>query len=116
MTEHFFHACPDLARDGDAALATFKGSLRTENAALGWIADVANAMKHVRPHSGRIGYGDVEVLATNECGVMRAGWPLGGEEVVVGAEREWLLRELVKEAMRSWRGRLGVPATGNAPT
>lgn len=119
MTEHYFHAHPDLARSGDAALASLKCTLRRENAAVGWIADVANATKHVlRPaaRGNRVGYGDVETLATSRFGVMRMGWPLGGEEVVVGPEREWLLRHLVEEAMRFWRGKLNLVAAGSAPT
>lgn len=117
MTEHFLHARPDLARGGDAALMGLKGALCRENAAIGWIADVANATKHVlRPaaRGNRVGYGDVEPVVTSRFGVMRMGWPLGGEEVVVGPEREWLLRELVEEAMRFWRARLGLVSAGEA--
>lgn len=119
MTEHYFHAHADLAVGGEAALGKLKSNLRRENAALGWIADVANATKHVlRPASrgNRVGYRDVEVIATNECGVARVGWPLDGEEVVVGPEREWLLRELVEEAMRFWRARLPLAPLAETPT
>lgn len=119
MTEHHFHAQPDLAAGGEGALKKLKGDLRRENAALGWIADVANATKHVlRPASrgNRVGYRDVEVIATNECGVARIGWPLHGEEVVVGPEREWLLSELVEEAMRFWRARLTLASQAEVQT
>ena len=47
MTEHYFHARPALAAGGEAALKKLKGALRDENKILGWIADVANATKHV---------------------------------------------------------------------
>lgn len=108
MTEHYFHACPDLARDGDAALANLKGALRRENAAIGWIADVANATKHVHRHRpDRLGYSDVSVVRTGVMGTMRVGWPMGhGQEVVVGPNAEWRLVTLLEEALRFWRVRL----------
>lgn len=118
MTEHYFHASSDLAQGGKPRLTALKGELRRENAAIGWIADVANATKHVeRPEKrgNRIGYGDVATLVTNQCGVIRAGWPLGGKEVVVGSECEWLLSELVGETMRFWRGKLNLVAPGDVP-
>ena len=107
MTEHFFHARPELAAVGKAP---FKASLREENWSIGAILDVANATKHVigDENRGKWGYRDVAPYQLNSFGIMRAGWPLGGDEVLVGPDRAWRLSDLIKCAMTFWRQKLGV--------
>lgn len=113
MTEHFFHARPDIAAAG-TNLATFKGHIRNHtrggNAAVGWVADVANATKHVHSRGSRPGYNQINTMQMNQAGVMRAGWPLGGDEVLVGdlPAPPWRLSELIEETLKFWRARLGL--------
>lgn len=115
MTEHYFRARPEHTAAGQRAcdaLSAFKGKVRAENKALGWIADVANATKHVvrygKPDALKIGYGDVRTEEMGRAGVLRAGWPIAGEEVLVGADREWRLSVLIEAAMKFWRSELNL--------
>jgi hypothetical protein len=107
MTEHYFHA-----RLASTALTKnkFKGELRKDNWTIGAIADVANATKHVLGDVQRAkwGYKDIDVNELNGTGIMRAGWPLGGREVLVGLDRAWRLSELLQVAMRFWQAKLGI--------
>ena len=105
LTEHFFHARPDLVVVGSAE---FKARIRKENWAVGAIADVANATRHVLgdKRRGKWGYGDVSTHQLNACGIMRAGWPLGGQEVLVGPDCAWRLPELIECTMTFWRQKL----------
>lgn len=107
LTEHFFHARPDLAALGRA---TFKANIRKENWAVGAVADLANATKHVLGGEGRSkwGYDDISTHQLNDCGILRAGWPLGGHEVLVGPDHAWRLGELIECAMTFWRQKLGL--------
>ena len=106
MAEHFFHARPDLSAIGRAS---FKARLRSENWAVGAIADVANATKHVvgAKDRGKWGYNDLQSMEMGQCGVLRCGWPINGEEVLVGPEHEWRLSQLIECAIDFWRGKLG---------
>ena len=109
MAEHYFHARPNLPL---GKLAEFKPAIRTENKAVSWIADVANATRHVhrRDKPSRIGYGDMQPLETGQVGVLRAGWPIGGEEVLVGHDHEWRLSTLIETTMTFWRAKLHLPS------
>ena len=111
MTEHYFHARLDHAY---GKKNEFKGAIRKENRAVGWIADAANATRHVlRPdESSGIGYGDMQRLEIGLVGVLRAGWPIGGEEVLVGREHEWRLSTLIEDALSFWQGKLHLPNAG----
>ena len=103
LTEHYFQARPDLAT---MSRENLKGSLRKESRAVGTIADVANATKHVlgdHPR-GKVGYEDVDSQQLNVAGIMQAGWPLG-REVLVGPDR---LSDLLERAMYFWRNKLGL--------
>jgi hypothetical protein len=106
MTEHYTHA---RLGGGEHAKA-FKSATRAENKAVGWISDVANATRHVIRSTKfeAIGYGDIETLEMGQCGVLRCGWPINGEEVLVGPEHQWRLSELIDCTMDFWRGKLGV--------
>jgi hypothetical protein len=80
MTEHFFLARPALLGSDRKALDTFKEKIRqppTGNGAVGLIADVANATKHVvrvpRGASVRPGFEDVRVANIGAVGIMRVG-------------------------------------------
>ncbi len=107
MTEHFFYARVGSSKK---ACGAFKSSVRGENWAVGAIADVANATKHVLRHEKKWGYDDVSTHRLNVFGIMRAGWPLGGREVLVGPDRAWRLPELIECAMNFWRDKLGLSA------
>lgn len=117
ITEHYFQSRPELVGVNQRprqALEAFKVAIHEENGAVGWIADVANATKHVvrdgKRGAAKIRYGDVRAIATGQCGVMRCGWPLGeGEEIVVGSNLEWRLSTLIEAAMDFWRAKLGLP-------
>ena len=109
MTEHYFHARldPMLERVED-----FKSAISSENRAVEWITDVANGTKHVvrKKKLNKIGYADVQRKETGLVGILRAGWPIGGEEVLVGRNHEWRLSNLIETAMTFWRGKLGLPS------
>ena len=107
MTEHFFHARPELCAVGRAA---FKARVRSENWAVGAIADVANATKHVAGATdrGKWGYSDLQAMEMGQCGVLRCGWPINGEEVLVGPDRAWRLSELIECTILFWRQKLGL--------
>ena len=109
MTEHFFHARLNLIATDRAS---FKASIRRENWAVGAIADVANATKHVvgAKDRGKWGYNDLQAMEMGQCGILRCGWPINGEEVLVGADHEWRLSELVECVMDFWREKLGLDA------
>jgi hypothetical protein len=107
MTEHFFHARPELYAVSRAA---FKARVRSENWAVGAIADVANATKHVAGATdrGKWGYSDLQAMETGQCGVLRCGWPINGEEVLVGPDRAWRLSELIECTILFWQRKLGL--------
>ncbi len=84
------------------------------------IADVANATKHVvrvpRGASVRPGFEDVRVEEMGRVGFLRADRPIGGEEVLVGADMEWRLSVLIETAMAFWREKVGLwPEPPRAP-
>lgn len=56
MTVDYHHAHPT------GSVSSFKSMLRAENAAVGFIADIANATKHVERTKTRLGYEDVQAL------------------------------------------------------
>jgi len=116
MTEHYFHARPELASIGKAE---FKAKVRNENWAVGAIADVANATKHVLGdmQRGKWGYDDVNTHQLSAFGILRAGWPLGGHEVLIGPDRAWRLSTLLDAAMTFWQAKLGTlpPSSGRSP-
>ena len=107
MTEHFFHARPVL---NALSRASFKTTIRNENWAVGAIADVANATKHVvgAKERGKWSYNDLQAMEIGQCGVLRCGWPINGEEVLVGSDHEWRLSELIECVMEFWRTKLGL--------
>lgn len=107
MTEHFFQARSDLSA---VDRASFKARVRSENWAVGAITDVANATKHVVGAKDRSkwGYNDLQAMEMGQCGVLRFGWPINGEEVLVGPDRAWRLSELIECAMVFWRQKLGL--------
>lgn len=107
LTEHYIHA--RLGGSEDARKA-FKLSVRQENKAVGWIADVANATRHVvRPSKfDAIGYRDIQSMEMGRCGILRCGWPINGQEVLVGPDHEWRLSDLIKCAVGFWREKLGI--------
>lgn len=115
MTEHYFHARPALA---GAGLAAFKAAIRKDNQAVGWIADVANATKHVRRHgrqgTSRLGYGDVRSEEMGQCDMIQADWPIEGEEVLVGPDWDWRLSDLIEATMAFWQGKVGGVGSGEA--
>lgn len=107
MTEHYFHAHPEIGGlKGD-----YKGPLRDPaqggNFAVGLIADVSNGTKHVTVSHGRIGYNQTQTHEMGAAGTLRAGWPIGGQEVLVGFNREWRLSQLIESALDFWRQKLG---------
>lgn len=108
MTEHFFHVRIDGKKsDFDA----FKLDSYNANGAVEWNAGVANATRHfkrLRKHRA-IGLGEVQAMEMGRCGVLRTGWPIGGEEVLVGTGCEWRLSALIECAMEFWRDELGLP-------
>jgi hypothetical protein len=71
---------------------------------------VANAAKHVfgDEDRGKLGYCDVATHQLNDLSAMRLGWPLGGQEVLVGLDRAWRLPEVIESAMKFWRRKLGL--------
>ena len=108
MTEHFFPARPELTAAG-VTLARFKGDIRDHtkpggNTAVGLVADVATATKHVHSRDGRPGYAQVNSMEMGVCGVLKCGWPIRGEEVLVGdlPSPPWRLLELIECAMGFW--------------
>jgi hypothetical protein len=107
MTEHYIHA---FSNGTEQNRKTMKKAIRDENLPLGWIADVANAMRHVVRSSkyDAIGFGDIQTMEMGQCGVARCGWPIGGEEVLIGPEHEWRLSELLECVMDFWRSRLNL--------
>lgn len=111
MTEHHFYAHPEI----EGSIGAYKGAVRDfqsgGNFAVGLIAEVANGTKHVTGWRGRLGYDDAQVHQLNTAGLMRAGWPLGGREVLVGERREWRLSQLIESAMAFWRQKLVPPAS-----
>jgi hypothetical protein len=113
MTEHYFHARSELASLGKAE---FKAKVRKEDWAVGAIADVANATKHVLGHShrGKWGYDDVSTHQLNTVGTMRAGWPVGGREVLIGSDRAWRLSILLNAAVTFWQAKLAIVPTPGA--
>ena len=76
MTVDYYHAHPT------GSVSSFKGMLRAENAAVGFIADIANATKHVERTKTRLGYEDVQTLQLGTFGTRRAGWPFAGVELL----------------------------------
>lgn len=116
MVEHYLHARPDIARRGKSSF--LEECRKTKDWPVAAVVDVANATKHVvrDPKRGRRSdgeawaYTDIDVRPLNQCGVMQAGWPLGGEEVLVGLSRVSRLATLIECAMASWRDRLGIAA------
>ncbi len=97
MTEHYVRSrlC------GTEQAKAFKAAIRNENKAVGWIADVANATRHVvrlAKHDA-ISFDNIKVMEMGRCGVLRCDWPINGEEVLVGPDHEWRLGELIECTM-----------------
>jgi hypothetical protein len=107
MTEHYFYARPELA---PLRTHEFKAKVRSENWAVGAVADIANATKHVVGDEGRgkWGYDDLNTYQLNRFGIMRAGWPLGGHEVLAGPDRAWRVSTLLDTATTFWKRKLGI--------
>ena len=105
LTEHYTHTFADASEQDRPDT---KRSLRQGNKAVDWIAQVANATRHVKPDRKPkgIGFSDIQAMDMGQCGVMRCGWPMGGEEVLVGSEHEWRLSDLLECAMDFWRRKL----------
>ena len=120
MTEHYFRARPQLGTS-DAHKSKFKSEIRdpkngSGNACIGILADIANATKHVRPKNG-YGHEEMRPYRLNSFGIMRAGWPLGGTEILIGEKRQWRLSQILDIAMTFWREKLaedGRAAAGHA--
>lgn len=112
MTEHYAHA---RLGGTEQACETFKRASRKENKAVGWIADVANATRHVARSvkHGAMGFRDIQAMEMGQCGVMRCGWPMWDEEIIVGTEHQWILSELIECAMGFWRQKLGLDAVAS---
>lgn len=109
MTEHFYEAT--IAGAG-LSKSDFKGAIRAECPPMGWVADVANATKHVHGFSDRIGFDAINSTEMDTLGVARFGWPFGGTEVLVGEAMEWRLSTLVTEALSFWRRKVASPSGG----
>ena len=107
MTAHYIHEFSD---GSEQARRKMTQVFRDENKALGWIADVANATRHVERSSkyDAIGFADIQTMEMGQCGVLRCDWPMGGDEVLVGPEHEWRLSDLTECTMNFWRARLGL--------
>jgi hypothetical protein len=108
MSDHYFHSRPESvegAQDADA----FRRAVSAKNWAVGQVIGVANATKHVRRRPGRVGYQDVSVQEIS-MGNLRCGWPINGTEVMIEVKEDdlWLLSDLVEEAIKFWKLRLGV--------
>ncbi len=120
MTEHYFRARPRLGMS-DADKGRFKTEIRdpensSGHACIGILTDIANATKHVRPKNG-YGHEDMRPYQLNTCGIMRAGWTLGGSEILIGEEHQWRLSQILDIAMAFWREKLaedGRAAAGDA--
>ena len=105
LTEHYtltFAGASKKERE-DMKLAFYN-----ENKAVQWVADVANATRHVKrdPKFKKIGFSDIQTMNMGQCDVLRCGWPIDGEEVLVGSEHEWRLADLLEWAMDFWRQKL----------
>lgn len=109
LTEHYLYARFGGKKD---AATKCKTDFYNENNAVKLVADVANATRHVVRWEGTNSFGcsAIESMEIGQCGIMRCGWPIGGEEVLVGDEREWRLSELVESTMRFWHEKLDLDA------
>ena len=105
MTEHYIHAFSDGT---EQTRMSMKKAFRDENKPFGWIADVANATRHVERSSkyDAIGFGDIQTMEMGQCDVLRCDWPISGEEVLIGPGHEWRLSVSIGDAMEFWRSRL----------
>ena len=105
MMEHYSH---EFASDTEQARKEMKLAFCNENKALRWISDVADATRHVvrHPRFKAISFNDIQTMEMGQCGVMRCGWPIRGEEVLVGPKHEWRLSDLLECATDFWRQRL----------
>jgi hypothetical protein len=105
MTEHYIHA---FSNGTEQSRRSMKKAFRDENKPLGWIADVANATRHVERSSkyDAIGFGDIQTMYMGQCGVLQCGWPISGEEVLIGPGHEWRLSDLITFVLEFWRSRL----------
>jgi hypothetical protein len=112
MTEHYAYARLGGTKQ---ACEAFKRASSDENKAVRWVADVANATRHVVRLVARdaIGFRDIQAMEMGQCGVMRCGWPMWGEEIIVGTEHQWRLSELIECAMGFWRQKLGLDAAAS---
>jgi len=106
MTEHYIHTFVDAS---EVTRRKMKSAFHEENKAVRWVADVANATRHVERLSkfNAIGFSDIQTINMGQCGVMRCGWPIGSrEEVLVGSAHEWRLSDLLECTMEFWRQKL----------
>ncbi|MFT8521335.1 MAG: hypothetical protein ABF812_13960 [Gluconobacter cerinus] len=112
MTEHYFSSRMALGKD-KKGLGRFKAEVRdykngAGNFSVGFVADIANAVKHVERKNG-VGHEDLKPQRINTCGVMRCGWPLTpNPQILVGENLEWRLVDLIKTATDFWREKLGL--------
>lgn len=101
-----------LAADGQlngSELRRLIAEVKAEYWAAWGMREAANAFKHVkRDRDGRWGFGDFSIQDTRQCGILRAGWSPSGLTVLVGANNEWPLFQLVDAAAGYWHQRLGI--------